>query len=1037
MTQSRSGLLPAAGTLFIAVICGLCCLCACAPAADGASDVNWTLEDGRWSAEKANAWYAGQRWLAGANFVPSTASNQLEMWQAETFDPAAIDRELGYAAGVGFNVMRVFLHDMAWKADPAGFEKRMDEYLSIADRHGIKTLFVIFDSCWDPRPALGPQKEPVPHVHNSRWVQSPHIDLLRDASRYDELRPYLTAVMTRFKDDKRILGWDLLNEPGNFSANYDEGWKAGDKEAAHLVLLGKAFDWARAVNPSQPLTAGPWLEVGRRINPVPALDRLMLERSDVITFHTYETVPAVEKVVGWLKQSGRPIICTEYMSRGSGSTFGTVMPYLKEQNVGAIGWGLVNGRSQTIYPWDSWTKKYTEAPSLWFHDMFHKDGTPYLAEEASLIRSLTGGVSAASDYPVRPVVFSAVKLDDAFWKPRIETNRTVTVPFAFKKCDVRIANFRRAAKLEEGHFQGCPFDDSDVYKVMEGAAYCLATHPDPELARYLDDLIAVIAKAQEPDGYLYTARTIEGEKAPDRASNVRWLNELGGVNGVDSHELYNLGHMFEAAVAHYQATGKRNFLDVAVKAADLVCRTWGPGPDQLKIPPGHPEIELALVKLGRATGDPKYIDLARFLLECRGHYRRPEGIKVEMNDRYFSNEVPLEQLTEAVGHAVRTGYMLSGMTDVAALRDAPGMRRTIDAIWEDTVQTKIYLHGGIGSGVGMAEGFGESYRLPNTGYNETCAAIANVLWNHRMFLLYGDGKYLDVLERALYNNVLAGVSLSGDKFFYPNPLLSEGKYERSPWFGCACCPGNIVRCLPSVPGMVYASGAEQVYVCLYAAGTAETALAGGKVKLTQQTAYPWSGTVHIAVDPEKESAFELKLRIPGWAQGKPVPGGLYRYLDAAATAPGLKVNGEDVPVSVEKGFVSIRRTWKTGDAVDLDLPMPVRRVLANEKVADDAGLAALERGPIVYCVEEADNGKDLFSVVLDDKIALNAEDRPDLLGGVTVLTAAAEKVSESKDKKVKARPAALTAVPYYAWCNRGAGRMNVWLARSADRALSK
>ena len=641
------------------------------------------------------------------------------------------------------------------------------------------------------------------------------------------------------------------------------------------------------------------------------------------------------------------------------------------------------------------------------------------------------------DYPVQPVPFNAVKLDDTFWKPKIETNRTVTVPYAFKKCDVRIANFRRAAKLEEGHFQGCPFDDSDVYKVMEGAAYCLATHPDPELQKYLDDLVDLIAKAQEPDGYLYTARTIEGEKAPDRASNIRWLNELGGVNGVDSHELYNNGHMFEAAVAHYQATGKRTFLDIAIKSADLICKIWGPGPDQLKIPPGHQEIELALVKLGRATGDAKYIDLAKFLLECRGHYRRPEGVKVEMNDRYFSNEVPLEQLTEAVGHAVRTGYMLCGMADISALRDTPGIRQAADRIWEDTVYTKIYLHGGIGSGVGMAEGFGEAFRLPNSGYNETCAAIANCLWNYRMFLLHDDGKYLDVLERGLYNNVLAGVSLSGDHFFYPNPLISGGGYARSPWFGCACCPGNIARYLPSVPGLLYAHRDDVLYVNLYAAGAAEVPLAGGSVKVAVQTDYPWDGKVRITVNPEKAGEFELRLRVPGWAQGRPVPGDLYRYLDASADAPKVSVNGENVAVSIQKGFTSIRRAWKPGDVTELDLPMPVRRVLANEKVLDNTDRVALERGPIVYCVEEADNGENLFRLVLDDDTRVETKYEPGLLGGVTTIEASAREVRRIRGDHPKIGKTKMTAVPYYAWCNRGDGKMNVWLARTPQKACEE
>lgn len=367
-------------------------LCACAPAADGASGVRFDLEEGRWSAERANAWYAEQGWLAGANFVPSTASNQLEMWQAETWDPETIDRELGWAAGLGFNVMRVYLHDMLWAADAEGFARRIDAYLGIADRHGIKTLFVLLDSVWDPFPKLGPQEAPRPGIHNSRWVQSPHIDVQKNPARHEELRPYVQGVLTRFKDDARVLAWDLFNEPGNPVPQYQprEGWTREEKEQAHLVLLGKVFDWARKADPSQPLTAGAWVDVGRRADSVPPLDRLMLERSDIVTFHTYGPLREAKTAVAWLEQSGRPIICTEYMARGAGSTFEAIMPYFKERNVGAINWGLVDGRSQTIYPWHSWEQPFTGEPDPWFHDVFRKDGTPYSAEEAALIRQLTG-----------------------------------------------------------------------------------------------------------------------------------------------------------------------------------------------------------------------------------------------------------------------------------------------------------------------------------------------------------------------------------------------------------------------------------------------------------------------------------------------------------------------------------------------------------------------------------------------------------------------------------------------------------------------
>lgn len=642
----------------------------------------------------------------------------------------------------------------------------------------------------------------------------------------------------------------------------------------------------------------------------------------------------------------------------------------------------------------------------------------------------------AADYPFRPVPFNEVKIRDAFWAPRIKTTTRVTVPYALKQCEGRIANFRRAAKLEKGHFQGEPFDDSDVYKVMEGAAYALATDPDPKLEQSLEDLVGIVAKAQEKDGYLYTARTIDGEKAPGRASNVRWLNEMGGVNGHDSHELYCLGHMIEAAVAHYQMTGRRSFLDVAVKAADLVCKTWGPGPGQLKISPGHQEIELALVKLGRVTGEQKYIDLSRFLLGCRGHYRRPEGVKHCADDAYFANEVPLERLTKAVGHAVRTAYMLSGMTDVVALEKDAGLEKATDAVWEDTVGTELYLHGGIGSGVGMSEGFGRSYELPNSGYNETCAAVANCLWNERMFLLRGDGKYLDVLERSLYNNVLAGISLSGDRFFYPNPLESKGGYARKGWFGVPCCPANLCRFLPSVPGLMYAHRGDRILVGLYAAGTAEIGLPGGKVRLTQKTQYPRDGRVMIRVEPAKAMDFEISLRVPGWAQGRPVPGDLYRYLDPSAAPPVLKVNGRAVPAEIRKGFTSIRREWKRGDTVELELPMPVRRVLANERIAADRGRVALELGPLVYCVEGADFGGSVTQLWLPDDAALKPVFKAGHLGGVTLLTGTVPYLRRAADGSVEEKKTAFTAIPYYAWANRGAGPMEVWLPRTSKKAVA-
>ena len=636
--------------------------------------------------------------------------------------------------------------------------------------------------------------------------------------------------------------------------------------------------------------------------------------------------------------------------------------------------------------------------------------------------------------PITPVPFTQVHLDDAFWKPRLETNRTVTVPTCVKKCEeTRIPNFRRAAKLEDGGFRGIPFDDSDVYKVMEGAAYCLATQKDPVLEKYMDDLIAVMAKAQEADGYLYTPRTIHGAKAPGRASNVRWLNEMGGVNGDDSHELYCAGHMYEAAVAYYQTTGKRSFLDVAARNADLINKTWGPGPEQLKISPGHQEIELALVKLSQATGERKYLDLAKFLLDCRGHYRRPAATKVPFGDEYYSNKVPVTELTEAVGHSVRTGYMLSGMTDVASLFNDAAYAKSVDAVWADTVGSKLYLHGGVGAIAGQ-EGFGAPYQLPNNGYNETCAAIAMCLWNQRMFLLHGDAKYIDVLERTLYNGFLSGVSLSGDHFFYPNPLVSKGGYGRSAWFGCACCPVNVCRFLPSMPGFVYAVRNDQLYVNLYAGGSAESEVAGTKLGLKQETQYPWDGAIKLTLTPAKATSFSVRLRIPGWARQQPLPTGLYRYADQEKPRVELMVNGKAEKIVLDKGYAVITREWRAGDTVSVNFEMSVRRVVADERVKDDAGRVALERGPLVYCLEGIDHGGKIFQLALPDDAKLTTQSRPDLLGGVTVIAGQGIAVKRQADGSVAAEPVALTAVPYYAWCNRGAGQMQVWLPRTAKGA---
>ena len=659
-----------------------------------------------------------------------------------------------------------------------------------------------------------------------------------------------------------------------------------------------------------------------------------------------------------------------------------------------------------------------------------------------LFLQLSAGALVAAnsikDYPIQPVPFTAVRVEDGFWSPRLETNRQTTVWYDFKKCEEsgRIDNFAKAGGLMSGGFRGIPFDDSDVYKVIQGAAYTLATHPDPKLDAYLDALIAKIAAAQEPDGYLYTARTLKSDHL--RAGKDRWLNERGAQNpGEDSHELYNLGHLYEAAAAHYQATGKTNLLHVARRSADLVASVWGKG--KLEIPSGHQEIELGLVKLYRVTHDEKYLKLAKFLLDCRGNgnYTMPSG---HFGGYYYSDHKPVTEQTEAVGHSVRSTYMYSAMADVAAIMGDAAYAKAADALWQSVVGRKIYLTGGIGADAGT-EGFGPDYSLPNDSYNETCAAIGNALWNQRMFLLHGDAKYVDVLERIIYNGFLAGVAMTGDKFFYPNPLICDGKHkfnhgslERAPWFDCSCCPVNDVRFFPEIAGYIYATRGDELYVNLYMGGTAPAQVAGTTLKVTQQTRYPWDGQVRLTVNPEKAADFALNLRIPGWARNDPLPSDLYRYDDGIKPKVTLSVNGQPLEYSLAKGYATIRRKWQAGDVVSLDLEMPVRRVVAHPKVTADAGRVAIERGPLVYCFEGADHDGKVLQLALPDNAAFEPQFRADLLGGVTVLRGQGKAARRRADGSIEAAATDLNAVPYYAWCHRGPNQMQVWMPRRPNLA---
>lgn len=626
--------------------------------------------------------------------------------------------------------------------------------------------------------------------------------------------------------------------------------------------------------------------------------------------------------------------------------------------------------------------------------------------------------ATASDYPFKPVPFTDVHLDDNFWAPRLETNRVTTIPYAFGKCEEsgRMNNFERAAAVLRGEDisdrkpPGFPFDDTDVYKVSEGASYALAVQEDPAMQAYLDRLIALIASAQEPDGYLYTARTIDPQHPHSWSGNKRWVNEEE-----QSHELYDAGHLFEAAAAHYQATGETNLLNVARKEADLLCRVFGPGANQLHVWPGHEIVEMGLCKLYRVTGDEHYLDLAKYFIDVRGSH--PGG------DNYHQSHIPPVQQTEAIGHAVRAGYLYSGMADVAALTGDQDYVHAIDTIWENIVGKKLYLTGGIGA-VPRIEGFGRNYYLPNdTAYCEPCAAVANDFLNERLFLLHGDGKYMDVFERTLYNGLLSGVSLDGTKFFYPNPLACAGHYERSPWFGCACCPGNITRFLPSLPGNFYAERGDTVFVNLFAGGTADVKLDNGrKIKFTQVTRYPWEGDVKIIVAPEKKSRFTLAVRIPGWARNEPVPSDLYRFADTNTEPVALAINGKTVKYQIENGFAKLHRSWRAGDVVELNLPMPVRRVVANPNVMADTGRVALQRGPIVFCAEWPDNpGGKVLDLTLPDTQPLTARFEPQLLNGVEVIKGRALNADKQEQD--------FTAIPYFAWANRGPGQMTVWLHR--------
>jgi len=639
-----------------------------------------------------------------------------------------------------------------------------------------------------------------------------------------------------------------------------------------------------------------------------------------------------------------------------------------------------------------------------------------------------GGVANAQvkDYPIQPVAFTNVKLDDKFWSPRIETNRTVTIPASFARCENtgRVKNFEMAAARKGKFCTKYPFDDTDIYKTIEGASYSLAVHPDAKLDAYVDSLIAIVGSAQEPDGYLYTARTIDPLHPHSWAGPERWVkeNEL-------SHELYDSGHMFEAASAHYLATGKRNFLNIALKNADLLVNTFGPG--KRHVAPGHEIVEMGLVRLYRITGKKDYLNLAKFFIDERGKRAYDKGSSDEWkNGMYWQDNEPVVDQDEAEGHAVRAMYLYSGMADVAALTGDKQYIEAIDRIWNNMVSKKIYVQGSIGA-VGDGERFGANYELPNaTAYNETCAAIGEVFWNQRMFLLHGDSKYIDVLEKVLYNGLISGVGLDGKSFFYTNAMQITNGFKgddveaaRSGWFECSCCPTNMVRFLPSLPGYMYAQKSNNIYVNLFIAGNADIRLNNKDVKITQVNNYPWNGLLNFNIEPASPTNFNLLVRIPGWSKAEAIPSDLYAYENPKASKVIIKVNGQPVDYKIENGYAVIKKEWRKGDRLEMDLPMGVNKVIANEALKDDNNKIALQRGPIMYTAEWVDNNGRVSDLSIPKNAVFTPQFEGGLLNGVTVLKGEIVRRDSLANGSSKVM---LTAIPYYSWANRGKGEMQVW-----------
>ncbi|HSV11397.1 MAG TPA: glycoside hydrolase family 127 protein [Hanamia sp.] len=638
-----------------------------------------------------------------------------------------------------------------------------------------------------------------------------------------------------------------------------------------------------------------------------------------------------------------------------------------------------------------------------------------------------------TDYPIQAVPFTQVHLSDNFWLPRIKVNELVTIPASFERCEKtgRVNNFVMAAAHSGKFCTLYPFDDTDIYKTLEGASYSLSLFPDARLEAYMDSLIAIVAKAQEPDGYLYTARTIDPTHPQTWAGAKRWVNERKL-----SHELYNAGHLYEAAAAHYMATGKKNLLNVALKNADLVCSVFGPAPNQQHTAPGHEVVEMGLVKLYRITGKKEYLNTAKYFIEERGHDVSYDSTSKDewKNGSYWQDNIPVTEQTEAEGHAVRAGYLYSAMADVAALTGDSALLRSVDTIWQNVVSKKMYVQGGVGA-IGDGERFGDNYELPNaTAYNETCAAIAQVFWNERMFLLHGDSKYIDVLEKTLYNGFISGVGLDGKSFFYTNAMQIKNSFShpdmeatRSGWFPCSCCPTNVVRLMPSIPGYVYAQQNDKLYANLFIAGTTSLKINGKEVSIIQQNNYPWSGDLKFTINPKSSFNFSMLIRIPGWARNEAMPSDLYSFHNNSAQKTIITINGKEVDYSLQNGYAILNKKWKKNDVIEVKLPMEVKKVVANSNVKSDVGKVALQRGPIMYCAEWVDNNGKTANLVMPFDTELQASFNPDLLNGIEVLKSKVPAVVIADNgETIETKSQNFMAIPYYAWANRGKGEMMMW-----------